>query len=126
MRLTAASSFAALATLAAACGTEPPPAPKEIPTPPASAAVIPAASVAATTTPPAVAAATPSGKVLEVVGGVTTASFAPAGFDRLTAPQRVLAYHLAQAVLAGDPLFTMQTSRYGWPATELTMKLLAQ
>lgn len=126
MRLVAASSFAVLATLAAACGTSPPPDPKEIPTLPASAAVVPSASVVAITPPPRAAPAAPSGKVLEVVGGVTTASFAPGGFDKLTAPQRVLAYHLAQAVLAGDPLFTMQTSRYGWPATELVMKLLAQ
>lgn len=126
MRLAAASSFAVLATLAAACGTSPPPDPKEIPTLPASAAVVPSASVVAITPPPRAAPAAPSGKVLEVVGSVTTASFAPGGFDKLTAPQRVLAYHLAQAVLAGDPLFTMQTSRYGWPATELVMKLLAQ
>jgi dipeptidyl-peptidase-3 len=126
MRVTAAPSFAVLATLAAACGTTPPPGPKEIPALPASAVVAPTASAAAAATTPAVAPAAPGGKVLEVVGAVTTASFPPNGFDKLTAPQRVLAYHLAQAVLAGDPLFTMQTSRYGWPATELVRSLLAR
>jgi dipeptidyl-peptidase III len=126
MRLTAASSFAVLATLAAACGTSPPPDPQEIPAPSAPTAVVPTTVASAATPPPKAAPAAPGGKVLEVVAGVTAASYAPAGFDKLTAPQRVLAYHLAQAVLAGDPLFTMQTSRYGWPATELVMKLLAQ
>lgn len=125
MRRTAAPSLVATALLAAACGSAPPPDPKEIPTPPASAAVAPVASAAPTTAPRAAEPA-PTGKVLEIVAGVTTASYPPSGFDKLTSQQRVLAYHLTQAVLAGDPLFTMQTSRYGWPATELVIALLAQ
>ncbi len=125
MRLTEVSSFAVLATLAAACGTSPPPDPQGIPEHVGTSAVILTASPAPAT-PPRAAEETPGAKVLEVVAGVTAASFAPAGFDKLTAPQRVLAYHLAQAVLAGDPIFTMQTSRYGWPATALVRELLAQ
>lgn len=125
MRHREASSFAVLAMLAAACGTSPPPDPKAIPERIGTSAVIFTARPAEEP-PPKAAPETPSAKVLEVVAGVTAASFAPTGFDRLTAPQRVLAYHLAQAVLAGDPIFTMQTSRYGWPATALVMELLAR
>jgi dipeptidyl-peptidase-3 len=125
MRLTAASSFAVLATLTAACGTPPPPDPPRTPEHIGTSAVI-LTGIPAQATPPKATPEAAGGRVLEVVGGVTAASFAPAGFDKLTAPQRVLAYHLAQAVLAGDPIFTMQTSRYGWPATALVMQLLAQ
>ncbi|WP_437685563.1 dipeptidyl-peptidase 3 family protein [Sorangium sp. So ce176] len=118
--------LALCAALQSACSAAPPSA-----EPPPSAA--PAASAAAAPAPGSAAA--PGGaapgpgsavQVLEEVSGVTAASYAPRGFDRLTAGQRALAYHLVQAALAGDPLYTMQTSRYGWPATELVIRLLAQ
>nr|AYM52574.1 dipeptidyl-peptidase III [Aetherobacter rufus] len=129
MHRTVVSSLAVLTTLVAACGSSPPPEPREVPAPPASAPSGAAAAVsaaqAAATAPKAVEPAS-SAKVLEVVAGVTTASYPPTGFDKLTSRQRVIAYHLTQAVLAGDPLFTMQTSRYGWPATEIVRKLLAK
>lgn len=130
MRRAAVSSLAALATLAAACGSSPPPEAPEVPAPPAS--VAPPAAAPASAAPIAAAppqkAAEPvySGKVLEIVAGVTAASYPPTGFDKLTKTQRVIAYHLTQAVLAGDPIFTMQTSRYGWPATDVVRKLLAK
>ncbi len=129
MRRAAVSSLAALATLAAACGSSPPPEAPEIPAPPApvSAPALALASAAPIAAAPQKAAEPVySGKVLEVVGGVTAASYPPTGFDKLTKTQRVIAYHLTQAVLAGDPIFTMQTSRYGWPATEVVRKLLAK
>jgi dipeptidyl-peptidase-3 len=121
MRRITVSSLAALAALATACASSSPPERRE------SAAPPPAAATSAPAAPPPGAAATaPSARVLEVVGGVTAASYPPTGFDKLTAQQRVIAYHLTQAVLAGDPLFTMQTSRYGWPATEVVRQLLAR
>ena len=127
MRRTALSCLAVLTTFVAACGSSPPPEPKELPAEPASAsASAPAPPAKADPTPPKAAEPAPSARVLEVVAGVTTASYPPTGFDKLTPQQRVLAYHLTQAALAGDPIFTMQTSRYGWPATEVVRQLLAR
>jgi dipeptidyl-peptidase-3 len=126
MRRTAVSSLAVLTTFVAACGSAPPPEPRELPAEPASASASVPPAKAAATSPPKAAEAAPSARVLEVVADVTTASYPPTGFDKLTPPQRVLAYHLAQAALAGDPIFTMQTSRYGWPATEVVRQLLAK
>lgn len=60
------------------------------------------------------------------MGDITIASYAPTGFDKLTRENRLLAYHLAMASLAGDTLFSMQSSRYGGPATELVLKLMAK
>ncbi|MGK3992463.1 dipeptidyl-peptidase 3 family protein [Sorangium sp. So ce1024] len=120
--------LALCAALQPACSAAPPPA--EPPSPPATPAASAAAAAPAqgSAAAPGGAAPAPGGavQVLEEVSGVTAASYAPRGFDRLTAEQRALAYHLAQAALAGDPLFSMQTSRYAWPATELVMRLLAQ
>ncbi|AUX48087.1 peptidase [Sorangium cellulosum] len=118
------AAFALCAALQSACSPPPPPAEPPSPAPqPAAAAAASAAAPSGTAAAPAPESTV---KVLDEVGGVTAASYAPRGFDKLTAQQRVLAYHLAQAALAGDPLFTMQTSRYGWPATELMIQLLAQ
>ncbi|WP_437316067.1 dipeptidyl-peptidase 3 family protein [Sorangium sp. So ce385] len=124
-----AAALALCAVLQSACSPTPPPAGPSSTAPPPSAA--PAASAAPASAPgSAVASAAPAPasnvQVLEEVAGVTAASYEPRGFDKLTASQRAVAYHLAQAALAGDPLFTMQTSRYGWPATQLVMQLLAQ
>ncbi|HTN87194.1 MAG TPA: hypothetical protein VL242_26025, partial [Sorangium sp.] len=121
--------LALCAVLQSACSPAQPPAEPSPPAPPPPAAGVASAAPATGAAAPGSAAPAParsSVKVLEEVGGVTAASYAPRGFDRLTAEQRALAYHLAQAALAGDPLFTMQTSRYAWPATELMIQLLAQ
>ncbi len=69
--------------------------------------------------------ASPYATVLGKVGDVTVASFPVRGFDRLTPTQRVLAYHLAAAAVAGDDLFTRQTSRFALPAQELVRSVLA-
>src|SRR5882757_838231 len=79
----------------------------------------------------AVAAVNPptqSGSALRLglVGDVTVASYPPRGFDRLTPAARVLAYELAQAALAGDSLFTRQTSRFALPAQQLVHSILAK
>jgi dipeptidyl-peptidase-3 len=64
-------------------------------------------------------------KVLDTIGDVTIASFPPKGFERLTPRERVLAYHLSQAALAGDSIFTRQTSQFALPAQQLVRSLLA-
>lgn len=64
--------------------------------------------------------------MLEVVEGVTVVGTPAYGFDKLPREQRLLAYHLAQASLAGDPIYVMQRSKQAWPATQLVMRLLAQ
>lgn len=111
MRLARLAPLLALAaTSHVACSSTPPPAPPD-PSPPAA------------THAPAAAPASQI-KLLGMVGEVAIASFPPTGFDKLTADQRVLAYHLAQATLAGDPLFTMQTSRWAWPITQAVVKML--
>jgi dipeptidyl-peptidase III len=63
---------------------------------------------------------------LGIVGDVTVASFPPRGFDRLTLSRRLLAYHLTAAALAGDAIFTAQTSRFALPAQRLVRALLAR
>ncbi|WP_437675229.1 dipeptidyl-peptidase 3 family protein [Sorangium sp. So ce131] len=120
------AAFAVCAALQSACSPPPPPAepPAAAPAPQPTAAA--SAAAPGGTSAPVAPAPESTVKVLEEVGGVAAASYTPRGFDKLTAQQRVLAYHLVQAALAGDPLFTMQTSRYGWPATELMIQLLAQ
>lgn len=85
-----------------------------------SAAAAAASASAAPAAPPG-----PAGTKIGMLGDSAVISFPPRGFDRLTPEQRVLAYHLSLAAIAGDPLFTMQSSRYGWPATQLVMRLLA-
>src|SRR5436309_749922 len=64
-------------------------------------------------------------RVLGKVGDVTVASYPARGFDRLTRTQRLLAYHLAAAAMAGDDLFSNQTSRFSLPARDLVRSLLA-
>lgn len=127
MRRPAVSSLVVLTLLAAACGSSPPPEPQELPAEPAPPTASAAPAKAESAPPQKAAEPVPnSARVLEVVAGVTTASYPPTGFDKLTPQQRVLAYHLTQAALAGDPIFTMQTSRYGWPATEVVRQILAK
>lgn len=79
--------------------------------------------------PPSLAVAAPDGvaaaRVLGQVGDVTVVSYPPRGFERLRAAERVLAYHLTAAALAGDRLFTRQTSRYALAAQELVRRMLA-
>jgi dipeptidyl-peptidase III len=62
--------------------------------------------------------------VLRNLGNVTVVSAPPRGFERLTKQQRVLAYHLYAAALAGDTLFTRQTSRFALPAWQLVGRVL--
>ena len=56
---------------------------------------------------------------LDQIGDVLVVSYPPTGFERLTAEQRALAYHLSAAALAGDPLFTRQTSPFALPAQDV-------
>ncbi len=105
------------------CAAPPPPVPAPAaPIPPAPA---PTASSAAPAPAGAAAAASPI-RVLGQVGDVTVASYPPTGFDRLEPKQRALAYHLVEAARAGDPLFTMQTSRWAWPLRRLVRALVAR
>jgi dipeptidyl-peptidase-3 len=83
-----------------------------------------AAAVAAA--PAATVGVAGKARVLGKVGYVTVASYPPTGFDRLSVRQRVLAYHLVAAALAGDAIFTMQTSRYSLPALKLVRAILAK
>ncbi len=64
-------------------------------------------------------------KVLGELDGITIASYAPVGFDALTPSQRALAYHLTQAALQGDIIYTMQRSHFGLPALKTVRTLLA-
>jgi dipeptidyl-peptidase-3 len=78
--------------------------------------------------PPAPPKATPPAAAITILGtvrGVTIASYPPTGFDTLKPEERVLAYHLAAAAMAGDPLLTMQASRHAWPITQAVSRLLA-
>jgi dipeptidyl-peptidase-3 len=89
-------------------------------TPPAQAPPAPGAPTAATPRP------APDIKVLGAIGELTIASYPPTGFDKLKPEQRLLAYHLTQAALAGDPIFTMHASRDALPVTRAVARLLAR
>ena len=41
------------------------------------------------------------------------------GFDQLTPRERLLAYHLAEAGIAGDPIYYDQIADYGLPLKQL-------
>ena len=62
---------------------------------------------------------------LDQIGDVLVVSYPPTGFERLTAEQRALAYHLSAAALAGDPLFTRQTSPFALPAQDVVRQILS-
>jgi dipeptidyl-peptidase-3 len=113
--------LAPLVALALGCASAPPiePAPPE--PPPTAQVAAPAPSAT-----PGAAADAPRSLVLGMVGDTTVASYPPTGFDELTASDRALAYHLAQASLAGDPIYVMQSSRWSWPITQAVMRILAQ
>lgn len=117
----------AVAALGAQSCSFTPPAPSPLPAPslpssppPAKAPPAPRSSTAAMARPP------PDIKVLGSLGEITIASYPPTGFDKLKPEQRLLAYHLTQAALAGDPIFTMQASRDALPITRAVGRLLAR
>jgi len=64
-------------------------------------------------------------KVLGEIDGITVASYAAVGLDALTPSQRALAYHLTQAALQGDVIYTMQRSHFGLAALKTVRTLLA-
>jgi dipeptidyl-peptidase III len=70
------------------------------------------------------AAPAPSVRILRTLGDVTVVSAPPRGFERISARERVLAYHLSAAALAGDTLFTRQTSRFAFPAWQLVERMI--
>jgi dipeptidyl-peptidase III len=70
------------------------------------------------------AARLPELRVLHRLGDVSIVSAPPRGFERLSLQQRLLAYHLYAAALAGDTLFTRQTSRFALPAWQLVGRVL--
>ncbi|WP_394843083.1 dipeptidyl peptidase 3 [Pendulispora brunnea] len=110
MRLLAAASLVALVACSPASAPPPAPAPRVSEVPHAAAQ----------------APKAPTSKSLGMVGDIQVASYPPSGFERLSAEQRALAYHLASAALAGDVIFTMQTSRFAWPARQAVQRILAK
>jgi len=59
--------------------------------------------------------------LIERVGSIAVVQLYADGFDRLSPRERVLAYHLAEAGIAGDPIYYDQISDYG-----LTLKQLLE
>ena len=57
--------------------------------------------------------------LVEEVGSVAVVQLYADGFDQLTPRQRVLAYYLAQAGIAGDPIYYDQISPYGLELKQL-------
>lgn len=115
---------AALAILG--CSSDPGPAPVSPPANPPPTAAAPTASARPKAEAETASVAPSQGiKLLGSVGDIAVASYPPTGFDKLKPQERVLAYHLSQAALAGDPIFLMQTSRYALPATQLVRRLLS-
>jgi len=57
--------------------------------------------------------------LIESVGGVALVQFYVDGFDKLTEKQRLLAYYLAEAGIAGDPIYYDQISPYGLELKQL-------
>jgi dipeptidyl-peptidase III len=130
----------ALTSMATACASSPgatlPPEGSALP--PHAASAMPAARPASSpaepetapgasgaSAPPTSPAEAPAIKVLGTFDDVLVAAYPPTGFDRLTPTERALAYHLTQAALAGDGIFTLQTSRYARPVTQAITRLLA-
>ncbi|WP_394824963.1 dipeptidyl-peptidase 3 family protein [Pendulispora albinea] len=99
---------------------------------PRFASVCLAALVAGAACSPSPASAPPNGppappppKLLAELQGIAVTATYPKGFDRLTAEQRALAYHLTAAGLAGNALYTGQRSRFGRPAQLAVRQILA-
>jgi dipeptidyl-peptidase-3 len=105
-------AFAALVDFAALCSCSPAPAPRT-------------AAVDSPRVEAPAAAPVERARRLEQIGEVLVVSYPPAGFDRLTPEQRVLAYHLSAAALAGDPLFSRQTSPFALPAQDAVRQILS-
>ena len=57
--------------------------------------------------------------LIEQVGPVALVQFYVDGFDRLTPEQRLLAYYLAEAGIAGDPIYYDQIAPYGLELKQL-------
>ncbi len=57
--------------------------------------------------------------LVEEVGSLAVVQLYADGFDQLTPRQRVLAYYLAQAGIAGDPIYYDQVSPYGLELKQL-------
>jgi len=55
----------------------------------------------------------------EQVGSIAVVSFYADGFEQLDSRQRLLAYYLARAGIAGDEIYTDQVSSYGIRLTNL-------
>src|ERR1700676_526076 len=59
--------------------------------------------------------------LIEQAGSFAVTQFYADGFDRLTPRERLLAYHLVEAGIAGDPIYYDQIAPYG-----LDLKLLLE
>src|ERR1700737_381499 len=57
--------------------------------------------------------------LIEQAGSFAVTQFYADGFDRLTARERLLAYHLAEAGIAGDPIYYDQIAPYGLALKQL-------
>jgi len=57
--------------------------------------------------------------LIEQLGWVALIQFYADGFDKLTPKQRLLAYYLAEAGIAGDPIYTDEISPYGLELKQL-------
>src|SRR5712692_7469885 len=72
--------------------------------------------------PAQLAAQNPEGErrhLVEQLGAVAVVQFYADGFDRLTPKQRLLAYYLAEAGIAGDPIYYDEISPYGLEVKQL-------
>lgn len=61
----------------------------------------------------------------EQIGSIAVVSFYADGFEKLDPKQRLLAYYLAQAGIAGDEIYTDQISSYGLRLTNFLSHLIA-
>jgi dipeptidyl-peptidase-3 len=85
-----------------------------------SATPVPAQQTALTTAPGgAPAQAAERRYLIEQIGSVAIVQFYADGFDKLTPKQRLLAYYLAEAGIAGDPIYTDEISPYGLELKQL-------
>ena len=57
--------------------------------------------------------------MIEQVGSFAVTQFYAVGFDRLSPSERLLAYHLAEAGIAGDPIYYDQIAPYGLQLKQL-------
>jgi len=57
--------------------------------------------------------------LIEQVGSFAVTQFYAVGFDRLSPSERLLAYHLAEAGIAGDPIYYDQIAPYGLQLKQL-------